>query len=165
VHSIEIEPWLQLWSQSKTQDYIPYWRETTDEISRVKRTVGLGADVELRTILHLRKIVEAFTPQDLYGYEDWVSAMKLLIDLLKKNNGSAEQIELLEAQAKYHFLETFGQVDHARFEELSSGIHPEDPLQPFEKFAPLVRALADLANIDFESVHRGEWEITDFAKS
>lgn len=165
VHGLDIGPTLEHWTSAATQSYVPYISTTSDEIERLARTLGLGAEQESKSLERLRQIFETMTPKSIYSLEDWVRCACTMLDFHKRLNGhfNGEESVHIRKQAREHLEQTLGLVDHRDLATMSAGMHPQDKERPFFRFAMLVGNLAFIAEVDFEQAYKGEWNWSQLA--
>lgn len=164
-HGLNIGPTLEHWTAAASQPYVPYISSTSDEIERLGRTLGLGAEQEFKSLERLRQILETLIPKSIYELEDWVKVAGAILEFLKRQNGLLIEGEAvsIRQQAREHLEKTLGLVDHRDLAAMAASIHSEDWITPFEHFSHLVGRLATIAEVDFEQAYKGEWDLSQLA--
>lgn len=165
VHGLDIGPTLEHWTSAASQSYAPYISSTSEEIVRLARTLGLGAEQESKSLERLRQIFETMTPKGIYSLEDWVRCAGTMLDFHKRLDGhlNGEESVRIRKRAREHLEQTLGLVDHRDLASMSAGMHQEDRERPFFRFAMLVGNLAFIAEVDFEQAYKGEWNLSQLA--
>lgn len=165
-HGLDIEPTLQAWTENTTmKQFVPYVSETASAIHRLRRTRGLGEDMESRSRSRLRQILDELEVRDIYSFEDWVSAADTLIGFLEadESDDARSRIAEIRESARIHLVGTLGTVTHRDLSEMNSAKHPQDPLPAFQRYGHLVGGLAFLADVNFEQAYKGEWNLSPLA--
>jgi serine/threonine protein kinase len=165
VHGIDIEPTLVFWSKPSLQDTLPFISNTSQEIVRLLKTIGLGNLETSKSANRLREIFGTLAPVNLYSLEDWVQAANGLLEFLnndESNIANAERSQIRE-QARVLLESSLGSVSHSELGKMAASIYREDLVTPFEHFSHLVGDLASIAEVEFEQAYKGEWGLSDLA--
>lgn len=162
---VNIEPTLDHWSHENTQDQFPFISTRSEEVERLMKTLGLGHEVEAKSIRRLRQIVESIKPDGIYAMEDWLQAASGLIDFLRSKESPLTSLEIsqLRNQARVLVDEKLGNVSKEDLEALTVGLDKTDTVTPFERYGHLLGHLAELAKVDFEQCIKGEWNLSPLA--
>jgi len=164
-HGLDVAPDLELWTKEANKPYAPYISTNSEEIERLGRTFGLGAEQESKSLERLRQIFEAMAPDNIYSLEDWVYAASTILDFRQRMDGQLDSEETVRVRqrAREHLEKTLGHVDHRDLAAMAASIDTEDRATPFERFSDLVGNLAVIAKVDFEQAYQGEWDLSDLA--
>jgi hypothetical protein len=158
---LDLAPDLALWTKAASESYVPYISSVSDEIERLGRTRGLGAEQENKSLERLREILASMRPAGIYSLEDWVQAAVTILDFLARIAGgqTSEEAGRIRQQAREYLQTVLGNIHHRDLAAMATSLHSEDWVMPFERFSQLIGDLAEIAEIDFEQAFKGEWNL------